>query len=1425
MEAWGQRADGIHSPPGGRLGNPQSISATSKIFKYLFHAVSIKTNFKKPGILLFLVIWGSFVPTAEGNQRRWTSFAVPPSFEHLAVEHGLSQNSVHCILQDRKGFLWFGTEAGLNRYDGQRFQVFHPEKGNPNSLSSDWILHLLEDRRGYLWIATRNGGVTILDPESMVLMPVPASSEPGGLPSSTINKLAEDHEGNVWLATETQGLCMVPADWKLPQKPRFRTFEPRPGDPRGAPEGTIKGLFCDAQGVLWFGSQQKGLGRLSLQSDGNAKFEYYPHEPSRPETSAPPLIHAIQEDAFGLLWLAGDNGPFTFDPAQGTFRRWRKVEGETGDLGKDRALDILRDRTDTLWVASDGSGLLKVLPRSRREDPIRFQRFLHDPKSNRSLSGNGLQCVFEDRSGVLWVSSYQNGLNKLILNPGRTTDRERPAIAQYRNNAADLHSLSGNTVSAIGEDGYGQLWIGTDGFGLNRVKPSRHPGEPMRFERFREDPQRRPGKLQSDVILTMHLDPRKRLWLGTYNAGLVRVDQDAPGSPPRFVHFRNNPSDPGSLSSNFIRSIVDDGQGGFWVATDGYGLNHFDPRTGKARRYGWGKGPRVSSDNVLYLLARDAFGTLWIATPTGLIRFNPVTEEFRTYRPGGTGSLNEALINTLLVDPDGVIWVGTCGGGLNKALIPPWEGPEPVFSAYGVSEGLPGNVIMGILPDGKGTLWLSTDRALCRFQIQEGKAYPFTWHSELRQAGFIWNARFINAAGEMLFGSNNGLTVFHPEDLVGNPIVPPIAITGFQIHNKALSLWSRRTRDSAGGDIREITLGPDDSSFAFDFAALHYAAPERNQCAYRMEGLDSYWNEAGGRHSISYTTLPPGRYTLRIKGSNCDGLWNEQGLKLKIQILPPWYKTWWFQLTLVSAAGAGLFLGTRWYLRTLRRRNAYLEQAMAEQAARLHEAETLNALNRLTETATDAGEDIRRWVADRVEEVSRAVNATQIDVWEVAEEGFLPVTQTAEIPPCDTRDLARMDDSGLIPILGPHGETLAALKIHGKEGLWTPLESQLLASFTHQLSGAYHLRLLRQTLMETRQQKMVDRRALAAQGQGVLQICPACRACYDEHLELCPRDGSPLGSPRLLPYRLLGRYRLERLLGEGGTAHVFEAWDETLNRSVAVKAIKPSNFLSDQARERFAREASLLARLDHPGIVAIHDSRELEDGTVFLVMERLKGMTVGRLLRRHGPARPGQAAFLLRQVSSALASTHAKGLVHRDLKPENLFALAGGEWMRYKVLDFGLAKAEVAETGFTQTGALMGTPSYMSPEQARGHAVDWRSDLYSLAAILYEVISGTPVIKAKGLAEILLEVLSGEPIPLRTLLPDCPEAVDTLIMRGLAKTPAQRPEELLAWSGRLDVALQSWTRRTGGWPDRCEEETGEAPGTPETDPNPAPSTL
>jgi diguanylate cyclase (GGDEF)-like protein len=527
-------------------------------------------------------------------------------------------------------------------------------------------------------------------------------------------------------------------------------------------------------------------------------------------------------------------------------------------------------------------------------------------------------------------------------------------MIQYRCNPADTGSLSGNVINGISEDVYGNLWVGTDGMGLNRAIPPASRDECLRFEHFSANPKKK-GALQDDVITCVYTDPEKRLWLGCFTGGLVRVD-DASGSrgmQPRFTHFRHDPNDTTSLSSDFVVSIFEDKAGRIWVGTIDGGLDRFDPRTKKFFHVP-GNSDADSShlrSGVMYL-AEDGFGMLWLGTVEGLARFNPQTGDIRRYTSGNRdGSLSYDNIYSLYVDRSGTLWIGTKGGGLNRMDVPPWNGPEPRFTHYSTTDGLPSNVVDGILADDHGVLWLSTSSALCRFDPKEGKGRAFFSQASMQNNEFLRNAFYRSPQGEMFFGGNNGFCVFHPDEITYDSYAPQIMMTDFQVFNKSVPVLEKvngltiLTRTI--GETREITLSPKEYVFSFEFAVPHYVAPEKNNYAYLMEGIDRSWNYVGNRRFVTYTTLAPGAYTFRVKGSNCDGIWGELGVNLKIRILPSWWQTWWFRLGGVGAIAVLLYLIFQSRVRALRARAKVLEMMVADRTRKLaHANEALAEVNK-----------------------------------------------------------------------------------------------------------------------------------------------------------------------------------------------------------------------------------------------------------------------------------------------------------------------------------------------------------------------------------------------------------------------------------------------------------------------------------------------
>jgi serine/threonine protein kinase len=334
------------------------------------------------------------------------------------------------------------------------------------------------------------------------------------------------------------------------------------------------------------------------------------------------------------------------------------------------------------------------------------------------------------------------------------------------------------------------------------------------------------------------------------------------------------------------------------------------------------------------------------------------------------------------------------------------------------------------------------------------------------------------------------------------------------------------------------------------------------------------------------------------------------------------------------------------------------------------------------------------------------------------------------------------------------------------------------------------------------ERRALTRQEMHAKGIATLQICPTCGRCYDHAPRVCSADGAALGAPRTLPYRMLDRYRFVRLLGEGGMGTVFAAWDEKLERNVAVKLIRPEHFNNAEVRERFEREARTVARIQHPGVVALFDSGELEDESAFLVMEMLTGRDLGCQIKAHGRGTPAQVAELVRQGCAALRAAHRAGVVHRDVKPENIFLVEVPGGFRVKILDFGLAKSTTLEQGLTQVGMVMGTPAYMSPEQVQGEDVDARTDVYSFAAVCYEALTGVKAVSSTDLGQVLISVLNTVPPPPSSLVPGLPPEVDAAFESALAKDRARRLKEIELWGSSFVDSLERVPAdpATRGWP-------------------------
>ncbi|MDP2876412.1 MAG: two-component regulator propeller domain-containing protein [Holophaga sp.] len=874
----------------------------------------------------------------ENRQRPWTSRPTSLQFQHLSVSHGLSQSTVYAILQDKRGFLWFGTEDGLNRYDGTTFRPFRREDGNNRSLRANWITCLLEDRNGSLWVGTMSGGLHRYDRDHDAFQRVSLDPSNPEAPQD-ITTLAEDKEGNLWIGTYGSGLALFSKDQVAAANPIPQVFLPNPEKPGSLPGFDPRAILCDRQGRVWLGFQDGGLAQVK-RSAASITFQAFA-APS--DGTAPRNINAIGEDSHGVIWIGCEQGFFSLQPGQTRFQRHLAKPGIPGGLGKDHVRRIVPDRAGTLWIGTDGGGLHRMLPRSRPEDPPQFRRFVNDARNPFSLSSNAIESIYEDRSNVLWVGCYVAGLNKVALS-AFGEERERSALVKYLHNPSDSSSLSGNAINAILVDRFGSLWVGTEAFGLNRAI-SKRGGEALSFERFRAAPG--VGSLQDDVVTCLYEDRQGRLWGGGVSGGLFQVEGTSPGQRPRFTHYQNKTGNSASLRSNFVNCIREDSQGNLWVGSMDGGLSRFDPATGKVKGFSI-KDENLGTDTVDDI-REDRFGTLWLATFNGIARFRPDSGEVRVYRPDGQpGSLNYGNVLCLHIDPEGVLWAGTNGAGLNRMEIPPWNGAKPFFTRVDPEAGIPATVITSIEEGTQGLLWVSTSRALYRYDRRTLKGRTIGVQDQIKGNEFLRRASFKTALGELFFGGTRGLNLFHPDDITINSTVPALALTDFQLFNQSVPVgkpfYDRKILDKSITESSELTLLPGDTVVTFTFAALHFVAPEHNQYQYRLEGLEDRWSLLGNRNLLTFTTLPSGTYTLRVKGSNSDGLWNEEGLSLRIRVLPPWYQTWWFITASIVFGIALVGGGVKWRLAQLEKNTFELEtrvtqrtEALALANARLHE--------------------------------------------------------------------------------------------------------------------------------------------------------------------------------------------------------------------------------------------------------------------------------------------------------------------------------------------------------------------------------------------------------------------------------------------------------------------------------------------------------
>ncbi len=794
------------------------------------------------------------------------------AFKKIGESYGLSNSTIECIFQDNRGFIWFGTRDGLNRFDGSRMEVFKPQKKNESSLTDGYITCLYEDSYHYIWVGTRNG-LNRFDPHKKKFEQFKSKpDDKNSVSNNSITSITGDENGFVWIGTAGGGINQY-----NPSQNSFRNINTQ--NTVLLVSNFITCLYKDAHQNFWIGTE-KGLQQLISETGSVKNLELLGYSQSHIPDSV--SVSAINEDRNGNMVIGTSNrGLFIYNRQMGSVKHYLHNDADAFSLATNLVRSICVGKNGSVWVGTVNGGLNLF-------DPIaeKFFNYQNEPADPASLSQRTVSALFEDNQGNLWVGTHRGGVNLLIR------DRRFRLYRQYPNK----NSLSYNDVRGFCEDSKGNIWIGTDGGGLNLFE--RKTGKFTHFKNQIKDER----SLSSNEVLSIAEDSDGLLWVGTWGGGLCLYNSEQ----KNFKRFQKQNDKTASLSSDFIQKIFEDSKKNLWIATYFGGLNLFDKNKNIFTRVVHSKSGRsMLNGNNIISICEDKTGNLWIGTDdAGLNKLNISTGEFEHFF---NENEKKPDLRVLFTDSKGRLWVGQEGLYLYSLS-------ENKFYPFINAGSLEQEFIKGITEDKIGNLWISTSNGITRLNPETKSTRKYNTVDGLQGLEFEANAYLKTKDGAMLFGGLNGFNLFYPEDIVPNNYIPPVFVTSFMIDNKKVNVGAEDGILSEDISFaKNISLSHLQGTFSFDFAALNYTASDNNQFQYKLENWDAGWVNAGSERKASYINVNPGTYTFTVKASNNDGVWNENGYSVKITIRPPFWQTWWFRalMAAIAVSGAYYFYKTR----------------------------------------------------------------------------------------------------------------------------------------------------------------------------------------------------------------------------------------------------------------------------------------------------------------------------------------------------------------------------------------------------------------------------------------------------------------------------------------------------------------------------------
>jgi len=792
-------------------------------------------------------------------------------FEQITKDQGLASNDVRCIIQDSKGFMWFGTRSGLTKYDGYNFINYRSDPINSHNISSSGINSIFEDHRGNLWIGTRRG-LNLYDRKNdHFIQFLKKDNNRHRLTGNWIKTIYEDSKGNIWIGTIKNGIsCIKKSELDIgtiDSTLKFINYTHDPADSSSISSNNINSFCEDSLGNIWIGMQFTGINRFNPVTTKFKRFRWVRRRPNGNEciTSSVVTKICLDPDSQGKkIWIFTEFSIIELNVLNEELRCYFDLPYKGG------ASSVLKMDENTYWCGTSGEGLFKFNTGTKKLNKI--QNNIHNPGK---LKHTWITDLYKDNCNRVWIATLGGGVYKY--------DRLSKKIPQFR---VKINTADGDKICQINDiwedlsSDRTLLWLATPENGL--ISINKKTGLSQQYNL--------PRKQARIFDIYQDSEDLNTLWLATWGGALFKFDI-IKHSFQNFL-FQFDWSTDGLTNINSIynnelsRTICKDKAGNIWLGTVG-GLFKIDPANMNFKPFLPDiNNPKSISSRDIMCITEGRLGHLWIGTLSGgLNKFDPETELFTRYNhdPVDTNSIGHDFVSAVLEDSKKRLWV-VAGRGLDL-----FDREKEIFIHY---NNIP-ETITGIIEDDFGTLWLSTRNELVNFNPDNNKIEIYDKFDGF-QGDDKSNSIHKSQNGQLYFGGSKGFNAFYPDQIKKNENIPPVILTDFQIFNKSVKPGSESPLKAVISETNEITLNHNQSVFSFEFTALNYSAPAKNQFAYKMEGVDPEWAYTdASRRFATYTQLDPGEYIFRVKGSNNDGIWNEEGTSINIIIKPPWWQTSW----------------------------------------------------------------------------------------------------------------------------------------------------------------------------------------------------------------------------------------------------------------------------------------------------------------------------------------------------------------------------------------------------------------------------------------------------------------------------------------------------------------------------------------------------